>query len=311
MKKRFLFIVLAFGIISSLSAQDILDGTDSNYFKRSGGVDGAYKKDIRDGKRDRLDQKYHHVREADVMWSTKIWRVIDMREKMNQIFYYPTSRIDDRRSLIDVIMDAINLPDGLMAYGGPLGPDDEFRHPMSDAEKQRIGKVGSFESDCIDLDGDLRNDTCFYYDEEDGVEVWELNDGGTFDSKSVVRWKIKEEWYFDKQRSVMDVRIIGLCPVMETEQNGKTVQESLFWVYFPDARRFLKDAEIFNHRKNDAARMTYDDVFHKRFFNSYVYKESNKYDRLISEYKAGLDALYEAERIKEEIFNLEHDLWEY
>ena len=245
------------------------------------------------------------------MWSTKIWRVIDMREKMNQIFYYPTSRIDDRRSLIDVIMDAINLPDGLMAYGGPLGPDDEFRHPMSDAEKQRIGKVGSFESDCIDLDGDLRNDTCFYYDEEDGVEVWELNDGGTFDSKSVVRWKIKEEWYFDKQRSVMDVRIIGLCPVMETEQNGKTVQESLFWVYFPDARRFLKDAEIFNHRKNDAARMTYDDVFHKRFFNSYVYKESNKYDRLISEYKAGLDALYEAERIKEEIFNLEHDLWEY
>ena len=132
MKKRFLFIVLAFGIISSLSAQDILDGTDSNYFKRSGGVDGAYKKDIRDGKRDRLDQKYHHVREADVMWSTKIWRVIDMREKMNQIFYYPTTRIDDRRSLIDVIMDAINSGE-LDAYGGPITPDDEFKFKMIDA----------------------------------------------------------------------------------------------------------------------------------------------------------------------------------
>ena len=85
----------------------------------------------------------------------------------------------------------------------------------------------------------------------------------------------------------------------------------LFWVYFPDARRFLKDAEIFNHRKNDAARMTFDDVFHKRFFSSYIYKESNKYNRQISQYRVGLDALLEAERIKEEIFHLEHDLWEY
>ena len=29
------------------------------------------------------------------------------------------------------------------------------------------------------------------------------------------------------------------------------------------------------------------------------------------QYKIGLDALLEAERIKEEIFNIEHDLWEY
>ena len=71
----------------------------------------------------------------------------------------------------------------------------------------------------------------------------------------------------------MDVRIIGLCPMMETDDptaEGKKSYMPLFWVYFPDARRFLKDAEIFNHRKNDAARMTFDDVFHKRFFSSYI-----------------------------------------
>ena len=73
----------------------------------------------------------------------------------------------------------------------------------------------------------------------------------------------------------------------------------------------LSKAEVFNHRKNDAARFTYDDIFHKRFFSSRIVKESNKYDRKISEYKEGIDALLEAEKIKEEIFNLEHDLWEY
>ena len=48
------------------------------------------------------------MREADVMWSTKIWREIDLREKINQNFIILYNRIDDRRSLIDVLMDAIN-----------------------------------------------------------------------------------------------------------------------------------------------------------------------------------------------------------
>jgi len=29
------------------------------------------------------------IREADIMWEKRIWRVIDTREKMNQAFVYP------------------------------------------------------------------------------------------------------------------------------------------------------------------------------------------------------------------------------
>jgi hypothetical protein len=46
-------------------------------------------------------------------------------------------------------------------------------------------------------------------------------------------------------------------------------------------------------------------------FSSYGYKEQNVYDRMINEYSTGMDALLESERIKEDIFVLEHDLWEY
>jgi hypothetical protein len=45
-------------------------------------------------------------------------------------------------------------------------------------------------------------------------------------------------------------------------------------------------------------------------FGSYIYKETNVFDRIIDEYAQGIDALMESERIKEEIFLLEHDLWE-
>ena len=73
----------------------------------------------------------------------------------------------------------------------------------------------------------------------------------------------------------------------------------------------LINAPVFNLVKNDAERRTYDDVFWKRMFSSTIIKEANVFDRSINQYMIGLDALLEANRIKEEIFNLEHDLWEY
>ena len=72
-----LIIVLSFICVANFSfSQDILDGTPR---------DGAYDKDIRDGGKERMIQDYQYVREADVMWSRKIWREIDMRENESSI----------------------------------------------------------------------------------------------------------------------------------------------------------------------------------------------------------------------------------
>jgi hypothetical protein len=63
---------------------------------------------------------------------------------------------------------------------------------------------------------------------------------------------------------------------------------------------------------NDAQRISYDDLFMQRRFGSIVFGESNVFDdRQINEYTVGKYTLFEAERIKNELFNIEHDLWEY
>jgi hypothetical protein len=67
---------------------------------------------------------------------------------------------------------------------------------------------------------------------------------------------------------------------------------------------------VFN-RNNGAQRRTYDELFWKRAFGSYVVKEENVYDREIADYASGMDALLEAERIKNELFEFEHSLWEF
>ncbi|MEX2588914.1 MAG: gliding motility protein GldN, partial [Chitinophagales bacterium] len=84
----------------------------------------------------------------------------------------------------------------------------------------------------------------------------------------------------------------------------------LFWCYYPELRPILAQYRVFN-RHNDATTVSWEDLFEMRFFSSYIIKESNVQDRRIQDYTAGVDALLEADKIKYEIFNFEHDLWSY
>ena len=257
-------------------------------------------------------QRYAPLRQADVMWSRKIWREIDLRQKINHPFYYPENdgvghTIDDRKSLIDVIYNAI-MHEGLTAYGN-AARDDEFREPMTSEDRKTIGGAKSEWITVPDWDtrGMIGGDPNAMKDT--------LNET-PFNRNTVKKWRIKEEWFFDKQRSVMDVRIIGLAPLKEDrDEVDPTILTGsfspLFWVYFPEARERLINAEVFNLAKNDAERRTYDDIFWKRMFASTIVKEANVMNRKVNEYMIGLDGLLEAQRIKEEIFNIEHDLWEY
>ena len=237
---------------------------------------------------------YTYLREADVMWSKRTWRVIDMREKMNLPLYYPTEPTVALRSLFDLIKCAV-LQDSLTAFANPAF-DDEFKNPMTKAEVR---------------------DVLIHWDSTHQIE--DVNNPGVMipsplkteiTAANVRQYWIKEDWFFDKQRSVMECRIVGICPLVDKlSESGDVVGvKPLFWIYFPEARSYFAKAPVFN-RWNDAARMSYDELFIKRMFASYIYKESNVYDRSIAEYKNGLDALLESESVKEDIFKYEEDLW--
>jgi gliding motility associated protien GldN len=199
------------------------------------------------------------------------------------------------------------LEGSITAYGNPT-MDDEFREVMSQDDIKKIG--GAKEELVTVIDWDAVSAGA---DPEEATKDTLI--ATPFNRNTVKKWRVKEEWFFDKQRSVMDVRILGLAPLQEDrdEVNNQLLGtfSPLFWVYFPEVREILINAEAFNLVKNNAERRTYDDIFWKRMFGSTIVKEANVMDRKVNEYMIGLDALLEAERIKSEIFNIEHDLWEY
>lgn len=258
-------------------------------------IDGAFKRTNIENKK---PMAFAPIREADVMWSKKIWRLIDLREKMNQVLYFPTTNMDGRINLISLFLEGIENGQ-LTAYDART--DDEFKVPMTyEQVKEAFGATTRTKK--------VRN-----------LETGELSDRlvvGEIRPEEVKQFMIKEEWFFDKQTSTLNVRIIGICPIQEyyrdEDVNRENVQRrQVFWIYYPEARDLLATHSVINPN-NTAQNMSFDDLFIKRKFNSYIVKESNVYNnRAVSQYLSGRDAMMESKRIEKEIFDFEQDLWEY
>ena len=240
---------------------------------------------------------YAYLREADAMYKKRVWRVIDLREKINLNLYYPTSPIKDRMSLIDLLLNGI-ANEGVTAYNTD---DDRFTQPMSRTQIDNVFDAVEKSQNYTDENGD-----------EQTVMI-----KGEINSSEVKQYWLKEDWFFDRKHSTMNVRILGICPIrfyVKDSDDGEDAEARktyTFWIYFPEVRRILADHEVFNNN-NDAERRTFDDIFFKRYFNSYIVKVSNVYDdRSIQDYSLGIQSLLEAEALKKQITDYEQDLWEY
>jgi gliding motility associated protien GldN len=254
-------------------------------------VDGYYKKtNILTAK----VTPYPNLREADVAYQKRVWREIDLREKMNQYLASPKQR------LIDVLMDAIAAGE-LTAYDPTPNPakgdidGDSFSTPLTPSQA-RNRMADSVSVDKFDANGN---------------KIKTVMQAGEFDADSIIKFRIKEDWIFDKQRSVFEPRIIGIAPMIKPKAGGVDFDYiPAFWIYFPEARAILATKEAIS-RNNDATGLSFDDVFMKRLFSSYIVKESNDKDERIKDYATGIDKLYEAEKIKKSLMDWELNLWQY
>lgn len=244
---------------------------------------------------DRRLVPYPYMRQSDVMWERRVIREVDMREKINHPFYYPDRPTNGRKNFITVVINALTTEsDKYFAYDPKT---DDFLVQMSSND---VASIGAF------------RDTQWVPEPDPPYNLVQKVVDEPFDPTTVKRFQIKEDWILEKQRSVMTVRILGICPqrgVFDRSTGEFKYNTSMYWIYFPNFRPVFAVNEVYNPQ-NYAQRLSFDDLFEKRVFSSKVLKFDNVYDRRIEEYTKGIPALLEGERIKGEIFTYEHDLWE-
>ena len=253
--------------------------------------------------KDRTPLAYEHIREDDAVYRQRVWRELDVHEKMNLPFVYKASEDNGNQRFISILLNLIHSGD-VTAFDAAV--DDRFTTPMTFRQiaENMVGKpkVIQIPDMTVDPDGSkgLTKDTTIQEE---------------FNPDQVERYEIKEEWVFDKESSRMYVRILGIAPektIYNAEGSFRAVLP-IFWVYYPDLRSYLAKYEAYNG-KNYGARMSWEELFESRMFSSRVVKSTidNPGDNFISAYiKDPILGLLEGDDIKEKIFNYEQDLWSY
>jgi gliding motility associated protien GldN len=270
-------------------------GMSDTVVRRSLRNDNAYDKSSVSA---RTPLVYEHLRADDALFAEKVWRELDLREKLNQTFRYEAKDDNGSQLFIDMLLKAVN--------SGQVTSfeDDRFSIPKTVDQIQQI-TVGKADTVPVYSTTDINK-----------IEGWRVA-RASFDAKSIIKLRIKEEWVFDRESSRMFVRILGIAP-LKTEYFPNTTKERgtsvMFWVYYPDLRPMLAKSEVYNPKNMGQSRMTWEELFESRMFSSYIVKSTldNAANRNIKQYITDpILALLEGDNVKDKIFNYEQDLWSY
>lgn len=245
---------------------------------------------------------YGYVDDRDVFWSRTIWEIVDLNERINFPYYYPTDTLNlgsNRRSLFDILKRGIRSKEITEVYKSSY-----FREKLSfDEIAETLVAI-----DTTDQGYDQ-------YNAGEAVDPQFIT-RRNITAAEIEQYRIKGTWYFDKRIGEMKYRILGIAPVAPDVNflDGSPEEQDLvelFWVWYPNARIPLNNMKVFNS-KNSSQQISFDHMLNSRRFSGLIYREENVYeDRQIKDYiyEDALRQLLESERIKTLIRDFELDMW--
>jgi gliding motility associated protien GldN len=274
-----------------------------------GGFNDSIKKSMRnDGAversafKDRIPLPYENLRADDALFMERVWRELDIREKINQPFGYKSDDDNGSQRFVNIMVNAVRSGK-VTAFSAD---DDRFTTPLDSVQFEKV------------ITGGAQCDTLPVYNLNDPTKIDKyVVTCNTLNPDQVVKFRIKEDWVFDREASRMFCRIIGIAPcktIMALDGKTERGATPLFWIYYPDLRETLAKSEVYNAKNMGVNRLTWEELFETRMFGSYILKSTidNAQNRPIRNYiKDPILALLEGDNIKNKIFDYEQNLWSY
>ena len=291
MRKHHSILLLALLLTSPIAAQTYTTRTADDFY--------VSKLDAQ-----RRPMPFPNLRESDVVWSTMLWKTIDLNELFNQFFYYPIENPDPsgKKSLAYILWDAI-VTNEITIY-----EDDELKIPIdNDIFIKRYTKP-----DTIQLE--------IGYDDDDNELYQTIIRPHEFDGSEILQYSIREAWFVGRQDTRQDSRRLALAPLKQSYHKFANTEEliylgnlPIFWVPMqnPLVRSLLARHSAYINDNNLVGQPSWDWVFIYQRYTAYITRESNIYSRSISHYLTGEDALDQADLIEDKLYDIENDLWDY
>lgn len=226
---------------------------------------------------------------SNATWMREIYRELDLSKGVNAALYYPVQPVGDRMNLYTMIfklMASGNLT-GYKYLDGREVFTSEFREDFKDVlERLEI----PFQ----------QNGNIFTVNEYD------------IPSNEVMSYYVKEAWYFDQQQSVVDVKIIAICPVIFRQDDFGIGAERYpqFWIPYENIRPYAARMHIMTSDKNNIMDKTIDDFFRLHLFDGEIYKTTNMENKILAEKYKTPEGLKQArEEIENELEAFDKNLW--
>ena len=296
MRHLFLAIILIAGVCQFAEAQDTSANDGLSLRERLARRQGASERQQQKGL-PQLSVRAENMNQSqtqdisNVPWMREIYRTLDLNDDKNASLYYPEFPIGDRMNLFTMMFRLLQGGD-VVAYQYPLNGQELFT-----------------EQNKLDFKTLLDNNSIMYTTKDGAFQVEDMD----IPSNEVLKYYVKEAWYFDASNSVVDVKILALCPVIvrQDDFDAGSSNYPLFWMPYENIRPYAARMPIMTSNLNNASTQTIDDYFRKRSFDGEIYKTTNMRNRSLSQ-MFPTDSLMKKEqkRIEGELTQFKKNLWE-
>jgi hypothetical protein len=232
------------------------------------------------------------VRQNTQMKGQRIWRTISLDNRENQMLFNTNGGKCTQIGLFEVIKFGL-FEKKLNAFSSDNFNEVEKSRMSPDDLKARIS---------------FRDTTEEVYFDAQGAETKSVTISNRYYYNSDIKsYLLKEDWIINSHSGKLEKKIVGLAPLVFDSKSEKVVP--MFWLYYNEWKNLFASFEAKNFYSNE--RLSYREIFEKKYFISQVSKESNIFDRNIKYYKFGQESSLESEIIKLKLNNSEKDLFEH
>ncbi|WP_311949242.1 type IX secretion system ring protein PorN/GldN [Mucilaginibacter terrae] len=195
---------------------------------------------------------YPAISSRDARFYKRIWRDIDVNDPKNALFNVPGA------TLAEIVLEGLRT--GKITAYEPSATNNDSTFA------KRINVLNALSR--------FQDSTMVDQFDANGNKIGSkmvLND---FNPASITKFRTKEDIYFDKKRSMVVTRIIGIAPLKAISAGGSIVGEApVFWLYFPQCRDFFATKDVSDPDRN-LYDTSLDDIFLQKRYTSTIVRET-------------------------------------